>query len=200
VFLGISAGFFLQNYKDNVAKAEKEQNYLEGFRKDVEVNITNLEEQIESDSLWVEKNKYAPVLMAVDSLILDSANAIVETMVVYSKYMPQTDTYENILNSGNLDIISDYDLKQKIVVYHKSLRDFTLLENYYHNYYETIFMPYIMKHFDILTGKFGASINHQSIEFKNIFVGNYSLRQQRIAGYKDLLGLSKDLYGLLTKN
>lgn len=199
VFLGITAGFFLQNYKDRVTKTEKEKNYLVGFIKDVESNIINLEEQILSDSIWVEKNKYAAKLMITDSLSFDSANAIVKTMVVYSRYMPQTDTYENILNSGSLDIISDYDLKQMIVAYHKSLDDFELLESYFHDYYRDIFMPYIMQYYDILNQKFCKPDSHRSINFKNNFVGNYSLRQQRVKGYGDLLKQSRELLNKLTE-
>ena len=193
VFLGISAGFVLQNYKDNSAKKELEINYLKGFSEDLVVNLKGLNEEIETDSLWLEHNKYAINYFIGDSLASDSANSLVKEMVLFSRFAPQTYTYEDIVNTGNLNLITDYQLKQEIIIYHKELEDFEILEEYYQNFIQQTFMPFIMNKYDLFKNQFISGKLHQSVEFRNIYVGHYSMKQQRMAGYKKLKKLTEEL-------
>jgi len=57
VFLGVSAGFLLQNRKEASANKEQEQKYLQGFLADVNVNINELEESVIDDSLLLRNSK-----------------------------------------------------------------------------------------------------------------------------------------------
>ena len=200
VFLGITAGFVLQNDKEQNENKEFEQKYIVGFRDNVAENIESLQESIQHDSLWLAESTYALKLIATDSLSLDSANALIKTMIFYSEFSEQTTTYENILNSGNLNLIKDYDLKQKIVEYHKGLENFQLLETYFHDYFSEILMPFLMINFDLFSQKLIVSNIHKSILFKNIFGTHFSLTQQRHEGYKGLLDESMKMEGLLNNN
>lgn len=92
VFLGISAGFFLQNYKDHKANNELEASYFDGLVDDLNTNINNLKKDAREDSLWLTNTKYAIQLMVKDSLTIDSANTIIASMLYYSKFEPQTNT------------------------------------------------------------------------------------------------------------
>lgn len=197
VFLGITAGFVLQNNKEENADKELEQKYVVGIHADVLENIENLQEGIKSDSLWLAKNRYAVKLIAFDSLSLDSATSLIKTMISYSEFSEQTTTYENLLNSGNLNLIEDYDLKQKIVEYHKEFENFQLLETYFHDYYSETLTPFLMTYFDLFSQKLTATNTHKSILFQNIFASHFSLTQQRCEGYKGLLNDSKKMEKLL---
>ena len=198
VFLGITAGFVLQNDKEQSQNKEFEQKYIVGFRDNVAENIESLQEGIQRDSLWLAESKYALKLIATDSLRLDSANSLIKSMIYYSEFSEQTTTYENILNSGNLNLIEDYDLKQKIVEYHKGLEDFQLLETYFHDYFSETLMPFLMINYDLFSQKLTVSNTHKSILFKNIFGTHFSLTQQRHEGYKRLLDESIKMEKLLS--
>lgn len=198
VFLGITAGFVLQNDKEQNENKEFEQKYIVGFRDNVADNIESLQEGIQHDSLWLAESTYALKLIAADSLRLDSANSLIKSMIYYSEFSEQTTTYENILNSGNLNLIEDYDLKQKIVEYHKGLEDFQLLETYFHDYFSETLMPFLMINYDLFSQKLTVSNIHKSILFKNIFGTHFSLTQQRYEGYKGLLDESTKMEKLLT--
>lgn len=197
VFLGITAGFVLQNDKEQSQNKEFEQKYIVGFRDNVAENIESLQEGIQHDSLWLAESTYALKLIATDSLRLDSANSLIKSMIYYSELSEQTTTYENILNSGNLNLIEDYDLKQKIVEYHKGLEDFHLLEAYFHDYFSETLMPFLMINYDLFSQKLTVSNAHKSILFKNIFGTHFSLTQQRHEGYKRLLDESIKMEKLL---
>ena len=187
VFLGVTAGFILQNRKETSANKELEQKYLTGFYDDVKENILELKDAILSDSLWVEQNKYAIKLMVKDSLSTDSANVLVKNMANFSKISAQTNTYENITNSGSLNLISDYNLKQTIVKYHTSLKGFELLDDYFQNHNSNNFMPFLMHNYDIFKQEFVNKNGGKLPEFKNLFAAYFSLTQQRLEGYQRLL-------------
>ncbi len=73
VFLGVTAGFILNNWRVQRVERELEAKYITGFLRDVNSNITDLESFIESDSLWLART--TPILNSArsDSLSRDSA-------------------------------------------------------------------------------------------------------------------------------
>ncbi len=160
-------------------------------------NIENLQDGIQRDSLWLIQTTYALKLISLDSLSLDSANSLIIEMIYYSEFSEQTTTYENIINSGNLNLIEDYDLKQKIVEYYKGIENFQLLETYFHDYFSGTLMPFLMINYDLFSKKLTVTNTHKSVLFKNIFASHYSLTQQRCEGYKGLLDKSKKMEKLL---
>jgi len=128
VFIGITAGFVLQNNKENSQNAALEQKYINGFIEDVNVNIQNLEESIGDDSLWLASTKYAVEQIISNTLSHDSVCSLMMRMTMFSEFSEQSDTYEDIINSGNLNLLKDYELKKEIVKYHKSLKDYKILD------------------------------------------------------------------------
>ena len=81
---------------------------------DVTTNITALKTAIESDSLWLNRAKPKLITIQKETITVDSANAVIKQIIFISKVGTQTGTYEDITNSGNLNIISDYILKKQI--------------------------------------------------------------------------------------
>jgi hypothetical protein len=193
VFIGISAGFILQNHKEALQDRKLERKYIESFLNDAEVNIKNLEDYIENDSLWIEENKYAIKLIITDSLTYDSACALMQNMVVFSEFVEQVDTYEDILNSGNLNLIKHYSVKKQIIAYHKKLREFEFLEEYFQEYFSNHLMPFLMAKVDVFKQKIIPVEAYKSVEFTNVYAGFYSLVQQRLAGCQELLKESQNM-------
>jgi len=192
VFLGVTAGFILQNRKETITNQNLEQKYLTGFYDDVNQSIIDLKEAIADDSLWLVQNKYAIPQITTGTLQTDSAAKLMLSMAHFSKFMAQTNTYENITNSGNLNLITSYEYKQAIVIYYKSLEDFELLEFYFENFGTQSFMPYLLENFDMFSQKFEYPNAEKSAKFKNIFATFYSLKQQRIEGYNRILKESEE--------
>ena len=199
VFLGVTAGFVLQNYNQGKSEKELEAKYLQGFRDDVTENIASLESQYDSDSVWLFTHHYAILQIVKDSLRSDSAALILESMAMFSKFTAQNVTYLNVTNSGNLGLIRDYDLRQHLVKYHMELDEFNLLEEYYHDYHKKDLIPYLIRNFDIFKKVFALSSGHQQLEFQNLFASTFSFKQQRIEGYHDLIESSNTLLAELDK-
>ena len=207
VFLGVTAGFVLQNRKEIAANKEMEVKYLQDFYSDVNMDITELRTSITNDSLWLKRNEYALLNIFLDSLSLDSANSLVIQMSRFSEFTNHINTYTNISNSGNLNLITDYELKRTIVEYYKTIEDFKLLEDYFKSFSSDTFMPFIINDFDMFNQKLVNPEIRNSTKFTNVFAIYYSLTQQRLEGYKNLLTESEnfksqldDLGGVSTEN
>lgn len=199
VFLGITAGFLLQNRKEGAANRALELKYMAGFQADIEVCITDLEAAIANDSIWLEKNIWAIKQMIVSTVSPDSASKLMMNMANLSEFRAQTNTYENIINSGNLNIISGYGKKQELIKYYKQLEDFRLLENYFNNFHTNRFLPYLIENYDLISQEFVVPNAEKSANFKNIFASFFSLTQQRLQGYQQLLSKSIEIKKQLEK-
>jgi len=55
VFLGVTAGFLLNNWQLEKQDELLDKKYMNGFLQDVNTNITELKTAIESDSLWLNR-------------------------------------------------------------------------------------------------------------------------------------------------
>jgi len=197
VFLGVSTSFVLQNVRENNVERDMEMKYIEGFIEDVNENIDMLEEQISTDSSWIANNEYATSEVFNETLSLDSACSVFQGMATFSKFTQQNSTYSNIVNSGNLSLIKEYNLRQEIISFHKDLTDIELLEDYFHNHSQTNFIPYLISHFDVFDKKLTDSKNYITTEFKNLFGIHYSYSTQRLEEYRNLLEQAENLLVML---
>jgi hypothetical protein len=193
VFLGVTVSFVLLNLSNSKDEIEMESKYIEGFRSDISENIIQLREQIEGDSVWIENNTYAVHAILEGRLSSDSANSLVQGMAYFSRFVPQNTTYLNLINSGNLGIIQDYNLRQDLIGYHKRLDDSEILEEYFHDFSKRNFIPFMMKNFSMYTGKLVKADAYRSPEFENLFGSYYSLTKQRLDNYHELLELGNEL-------
>ncbi len=193
VFLGVTAGFILNNWRMQKDVQNTEQKYLNGFHQDIVANITELSKSIKSDSLWLVHAK--PKLLSIQNgtIKIDSANYIIKLMVSISKASLQTGTYEEIINSGNLNTISNFNIKKQIVDYHEAINGVGFIDDYFYRYFNNFVMPFIYSNFSILKGKLEDPLIIKTNQFANVVAGYYSMVQQRKSAYQDLLNKSFSL-------
>jgi len=198
VFLGVTSGFLLNSWREKNQQEELKQKYILGFIQDVDDNIEELKAFKEKDSLWMVSAKDNLLALKENTLTKDSANLMMSKIVRISKMVPHVGTYEDVTNSGNLNIFDDYSLKSQIVDYQISINGVGFVDDYFYKYFNSYVMPFVFKNFNILIGQFNDIQVIKSYEFSNVFVGYYSMIQQRKAAYDDLLNESTDLKESLT--
>jgi len=200
VFLGVSSGFLLNNWRERQLEQEFEQKYIAGFIEDVNNNIDQLEGLTASDSVWLKQAKINVTAINDNSLTLDSAEAMVKKIVAINRMEPHEGTYEDMTNSGNLSIIKNFELKSKIVDYQIALKEVRFVDDYFYKYFNDFVMPFVISNFNVLSGHFEDENAYKNLEFTNAFVGYFSMVQQRQMVYKDLLVKSKYLSESLQKS
>ena len=112
---------------------------------------------------------------------------MIKRIVSISKIDAHSSTYEEISNSGNLNIINDFELKAQIVDYYLALGGVGFIDDYFHKYFNDFVMPFVLSEYSVLTRKFNDEKIINSVKFSNVVAGYYSLVQQRLAAYKKLL-------------
>lgn len=197
VFLGVTSGFLLNNWREQQKEDQLEQKYISGFLSDVNENIEQLEELNALDSLWLIQARENVLAIQNNTLNRDSAEAMMKKIVVINKMEPHEVTYEDIKNSGNLNLIQNFKLKSKIVDYQITLKGVRFLDDYFYEYFNDFVMPFVFSEFNVLTGHFKNDDSFKTIQFSNVFVGYYSMVQQRNFVYKDLLSESKEFKTIL---
>ena len=197
VFLGVTAGFLLNNWREQQQEKKLEKKYLIRFLEDINSNIADLEKSIASDSLWLSQAK--PILLSMkDHTLPDSTKKPVRMIQRVSRLDLQTSTYEDITNSGNLNLIRDFELKRKLTQYQAAIEGTRFVEESFYSYFSSFVMPFLMKNYDFLGDRFTEKKSITSPQFSNIFTGYYSLVVQRRETYRELLKKSTDLRTFLS--
>jgi len=190
VFLGVTGGFVLNNWREEQQQLRTEQNYLQGFVQDVSDNMSELKRLTEADSLWLEGASIKAKALRDHELHVDSADVLMKSIISIYKFEPHTGTYTDITNSGNLNLIRNLELRTKIVDYQQSVEGVEFVDSHFYQFFNDYITPFVFEEFDVLNGKFLDEEVYGSIKFKNIFAGYLAMVQQRRMAYIDLLDKS----------
>ena len=101
-----------------------------------------------------------------------------------SEFDAQIGTYEDIINSGNLNLIQDFSLRSSIIEGHMELKSISFLDEYFKEYFRDHVTAFVFTDLDLLTGSFVDDEIRFSTRFSNIYLGYYSMVQQRYEAYK----------------
>jgi len=117
----------------------------------------------------------------------DSARAMIKMIVKISRIDANKSTFEEISNSGNLNILTNFELKSQIVKYYLDLGGVEFIDDYFNKYFSDFVMPFILSEYSVLTEEFNDKNVINSIRFSNVVAGYYSMVQQRVTAYQALL-------------
>lgn len=193
VFLGVTAGFLLNNWQLQRQDSSLEKKYLGGFLQDAEANINDLSEAVKLDSLWLFAARPKLIEIQKGTLNTDSANHLIKQIVRISKVDFHSGTYEDIINSGNLNILSNYNLKKQIVEYNVTISGVKFIDDYFYRYFSDFVMPFLFSSYNVLAEKLVSPEIIKTVQFSNVISGYYSMVQQRKSGYERLLKKSISL-------
>lgn len=201
VVIGITIAFMMENWRQEEASREIEQKYLQSFRDDLQGDANTL------DSVTVSiQNKIYLLRSFIGDIKKgevkqDRAEEVISDMLSNLSFFPKQATYESIKNSGGMNIISDYELKEAIVSYYSLNNELRLKEKVFFDYLRNFVFPFVHKNLDFLAG--GRIVNKSVIkshEFRNIVAGYYTLVGQNLGMYKDYKSANEELLKLITKN
>lgn len=195
VFIGVTAGFLLNNWREDNAELKLEKKYLESFYADVEADALDL------DSLILRSLEKADTLIGIlkksaligEPLSEELAKAMVKQIMYIEWFTPANDTYEDIINSGNLNLISDYQLKEKISSYYSFQKQVANVEQYFNKHMDNYGFPILYKTYHLLNQEFISKESYQSLEFTNMYLGVIALLQQNIKVYNEALEKNNEL-------
>ncbi|MGL1888612.1 MAG: hypothetical protein OCD76_19020 [Reichenbachiella sp.] len=197
VFLGVTAGFILNNYKSERQAEELELKYLNSFLKDAEYNLNELQDFHKEDSTWMAWSIPFIKQFRDKSTPLDSASSLFLKIMMVNNITPKKGTYEDITNSGNLNLIQNFGLKEAIVNYHLELEDAKFLYQFFQEYFNNFVLPFVLEEFDLINNEPRSPEIIHSHKFSNMFIGYFAMVQQRRVMNDSLLVTNEGLIGYL---
>lgn len=147
VVIGILIALQINNWHANRTKSQQEAVYLKNLKRDLYQQLKTIEAQINFEN---SINKIAtPILenykthqsFNVDSTFT-SHIGLLTGRVTFVKNAP---TYTELISSGNLDIISNDELKDEIIRYYEEIERTELIINKNNNLYtDAVLIPQVM--------------------------------------------------------
>jgi hypothetical protein len=199
VFIGVSAGFLFDNFREERSDRKLEDKYLESFYNNLLADSAEIQNMIQSDQNNIDISRRTVASMQEGTLTNDSAVSIFSVMATYNNLNLEDATYESVVNSGNLGLIRDFGIREKIVYYYRSYDDLRYVEKVYYDYINNYILPYVTKNLDFVSGAFVKEFSVDDIQFRNITGGYYVLSSQKMELVHTLDSLNNDLKNALAE-
>jgi len=193
VFIGVSAGFLFDNFREERSNSKLEDKYLESFYNNVVADSVEIQSMILNSQNNVDISGRSVASMQAGTITNDSALVVLSVMVTYNSLNLENATYESVVNSGNLGLIRDFEISEQIVYYYRSHEDMRYVEQVYNDYISNYILPYVSKKLDFISGQFVEDFTVNDIEFRNITSGYYIISRQKMELVHTLDSLNSDL-------
>ena len=108
VFIGVSAGFLFDNFREDQSNRKMEDKYLESFYNNVVADSVEIQSMILSNQNNIDISARSVASMQAGTITNDSALVVLGVMVTYNSLNLENATYESVVNSGNLGLIRDF--------------------------------------------------------------------------------------------
>ena len=199
VIIGITIAFQLNNLNESNKSKARENDYLKSFYQENRDNESNLTLALE----FAQKTK-----MDIDSLkrILlsrdytdDRIKNLTASMMTLSDFKPSVITMENITESGDFELISNFEYREKLIETYNSYQTTSQLEGILSDYVNQYVTPFLFK--NVRFSDF-TSLKENFVEkpeFENIIIGYDALLNQKLKGYETNIVKLKELNQMLTK-
>ena len=198
VIIGITIAFQLNNLNESTKSKAKENNYLKSFyeeNRDNESNLTlalefTLKAKNEIDSL-------KQLLLSKDYQDVRII-ALAANMMVSSNFKPTLITMENITASGDFELISNFEYREKLIDTYNSYQTTSQLESILSDYVNQYVTPFFFE--NVRFSDFSSLRENftKELEFENIVLGYDALLTQKLKGYEVSIVKLRTLNQLLT--
>ncbi len=193
VITGVTAAFLLNSAWEKLKSRKLERKYLDSFIDDIKEDLSLAEETLDQNRKRYDRAKSYLEILKEGQNNPEACLEIFKDIAAINQFSPKTSTYVSIVNSGNLSIIRDYKLKEKLFQYYQSFDEIKLREKILNDFTFDTAIPFIYKNIDLLNHRFIRDESIQCTDFTNIFIGYNALQTQLFNAYKDLKDSSEKL-------
>lgn len=197
VFVGITAGFFFENFRQDRADRLQEHKFMVSFLNNVKTDSSVIHTSLDNFQNNLDISLRTLEAMDTSDITIDSAMLMMGVIGTYDDMFLQDATYASIISTGKLDLIRDYELRDNILKYYQSVKSMQFVEGLYNHYLNTLLFPYIYDHMDFLTGE-TYHFDPNGREFRNVSMVYYVMVDARVNQMKELDSLNMVLIDAFT--
>ncbi len=200
VIIGITIAFQLDSLNESNKSGQKEIDYLNNFRTETLDNETNLRLALEmSTSYMNDLDTLKHLLLSgqyEDKRILNLSAG----MMALSDVQPSVITMENIIASGEFELISDIECRESIISTYNRYETTDKLEGLMNNYVVNYVTPFFFENIRFSDFSSLGENFTEKVALENIVIGYEVMLAQKITGYESNLEQVSILSSLLGKN
>ncbi|MFZ0389139.1 MAG: hypothetical protein WAN36_01675 [Calditrichia bacterium] len=179
VIIGVTAAFWLNRFEDNRRDRSLENRYLSGLQADLAADFAEMQ-----NLLADMKKSEVSVNLLIDLLTrseipLDSLPPLVPVLAEGFHFAPHNTTFETMKSAAGLQIIDNFELKNRIVALYNSYEQVQFTEEIHFHFVREQITPYLFRIFNM---KEQAILNRALLsekEFLNLSLGFLTALQQQ---------------------
>ena len=194
VFIGITLAFMINRAYENYKDGQLELKYLSGFQQSLQADADSLKGVLEHDRSVRKHTADLLQMLRKGTVVEDSVLLILDRMSAISFFNPQQTTYQSIKQSGNLNLISDYRLREHIIRYYEKYDELKLQQEFFFRYVADFLTPFFYENIDLMEQKIINKKALSTSRFKNLISGYSVLLNQNILNFESALAMSEELF------
>lgn len=151
IVTGILVALAINTWWQGLETAEREEAYLADLMLDFEENAWRIGETLKDADEVIEA---AQILLDVNSAAegrtigLDSPNYLLQGLSIMPTYQPVTRTWDDILGAGELQTLSNPDIRMLLAEFESAMHLVEIVEQTQERQLVELFVPYIIENLD----------------------------------------------------
>jgi hypothetical protein len=187
IVVGINIALWFEGWFEDLQDAETEQQYLGGLRDDLVSDVKLLDAVIESNSTRLQRlGEIVPGLPELGSASAEEQAQAMWTPSSYFFFEPSDFTYRSMQESGDFRLLSDADIKKRLL---KLVRQYRLIDTLQDNFIQAMddeYIPLMMSGFDLIEQRVTDPAILEDQVFKNFFAYTSQDIETRLSVYKSV--------------
>ena len=200
VMIGISLAFQLDNWNENIIKKNTEIRYYENIRDQIDDDKRLILEQMDYNYRYMAQYKYAnEIIESNNRKLLDTLGPIIRNLTQYSDFDRQGNIYETMVNSGEIKIMRNFSIVNKIRALEEKYIYINRMENIHYDAMLTYVIPAITPTIKFSTTQIKRPELIFNYEFQNLVLALLQVMTEKDEVYKEALEQIKVITALIAE-
>jgi hypothetical protein len=194
VIFGVSIAFYLDNWKEIRKSKKTELEYLTSFKNDLEQDTLQLSKLI--DTLKHQNQNCQNLIRCIYSNNLEDEHILDYSisLMFITNFIPHAATYKSMASSGQLSLITDFELRKKLVdQYDITYSNLELLDRFNQTQVFDYKLPYIHDNMQYQRGGISNTEAMKTNKYVNMTLATYHFLNKKIDEYSAANNLAKEL-------
>ncbi|MBO3697487.1 DUF6090 family protein [Roseivirga sp. E12] len=145
VIIGISIAFALEGWSESNKRKDLEQNYLSSIQVDIDKDIDDLKKIVDSTKVILQHVSEVFQYTLQRAPLESFKRHHVTSSYLASYFYPQNGTYLSLMNSGDINVIKDFELKAALSdLYNVKYKELERMDQVIKNLADNRIQPYMI--------------------------------------------------------
>lgn len=200
VMIGISLAFQLDNWNNNRIKRKNEIKYYQNIKSQIIEDKEFIQRQFYYNDKYLSQFKYANEIIELnDRSKKDTLGIIVRNITNYSDFDKQGNIYGSMVNSGELSLLSNFEIINKIRLLEEKYNYINRMENIHYDAVITYAAPSMISIIKMTTNEIMKPELVYSFEFQNLILTLVQIMEEKTHTYTSTIEQIEQTIELIDK-